>query len=324
MSVPDRPPKLLTKMTRKARGMHMSERTIEAYAAWVKRYARFHDLKHPAEMGEPEIARFMEHLANDSRASASTQNQAASALAFLYRQVLGVDLDIRRAHGRPTKPRRLPVVLDRPEVRSVLENVPGRQRLVAELLYGSGLRLLEAMRLRVKDIAVGRGEITVYDPKGRRDRRTMLPDSLKESVVRQIKQVRQCHVEDLKKGAGWATLPGALDRKYPTAGRDLEWQFLFPASRIRRSPTTHHQGRHHLHESSVQRAVKSAVRAAGITKRASCHTLRHSFATHLLEDGYDIRTIQELLGHRSVRTTMIYTHVLNRGGLGVRSPLDRL
>jgi len=319
-----RPQKLLERVIRVARTRHMSERTIEAYTAWVRRYVRYHGMRHPSELGRAEVADFLEHLANERQSSASTQNQAASALQFMYREVLDIPLDLSRAAARPRKPKRLPVVLTRTEVAGVLANLRGTQRTVAELLYGGGLRLLEALRMRLKDIDLERRELTIRDPKGGRDRVTMLPRTTTHRVLEQMETAQELHAQDVAEGAGWVSLPKALHRKYPTAGRERAWQYLFPASKTNVDLTTRRKGRHHLHESSVQRAVKNAVRSAGIVKRASCHTLRHSFATHLLEDGYDIRTIQELLGHRSLRTTMIYTHVLNSGGLGVRSPLDQL
>lgn len=306
------------------RARHYSRRTEEVYVAWVRRFVLFHGKRHPAEMGGGEVTAFLSHLANASRVSSSTQNQASSALLFLYREVLGREIEAPRGVLRAKRAFRRPVVLTRDEVRLLLRRMSGSKRLVATLLYGAGLRLLEGLRLRVKDVDPGRGEITVRGGKGNRDRVTMLPASLGPQIAAQLGNVRRLHESDLRRGAGWAALPGALERKYPGAGRELGWQYLFPATRLHRDPHTGQLRRHHLHETAVQRALKEASRQAGLTKRASCHALRHSFATHLLEDGYDIRTIQELLGHRSVKTTMIYTHVLNRGGLGVRSPLDVL
>ena len=256
--------------------------------------------------------------------STATQNQAASALLFLYREVLCRTIDPPQGVVRPRKQRRLPVVVTHGEVAAVLRELTGTRRLVAELLYGSGLRLLEGLQLRVKDLDLERDEITVRRGKGGHDRVTVLPSALRQDLNRQLKRVRAQHEADCRRGAGWVEVPNALDRKAPAAARELQWQWLFPATRCYTHEATGQRRRHHLHESAIQRAVTEAVRSAGITKRASCHTFRHSFATHLLEDGYDIRTIQELLGHRSVKTTMIYTHVLNRGGRGVRSPLDRL
>ncbi len=317
-------PKLLDQVRQACRARQFSRRTQSAYAAWVRRYVLFHGKRHPTDLGADELSAFLSHLANDRNVSASTQNQAASALLFLYREVLG--LAIEPPHGviRPRKPRRLPVVLERGEVNAVLQQLVGTKRLVASLLYGSGLRLLEALQLRVKDIALERGEISVKDAKGGDDRETMLPDVVRPDLIPHLARIKAQHARDVARGAGWVELPTALTYKFPAAGRELAWQFLFPAARPYTDSASGQRRRHHLHESAMQRAVTDAVRRAGIARRASCHTFRHSFATHLLEDGYDIRTVQELLGHKSVKTTMIYTHVLNRGGRGVRSPLDRL
>ena len=316
-------PKLLTLVRRAIRLRHYSRHTEEAYVAWVRRFVRFAGLRHPSEPGEPEVALFLSSLA-EAGVSATTQNQAASALRFLYEEVLG------RSFARPSgivhakEPRRVPVVLTREEVRAVLGRMQGTPRLVALLLYGSGLRVLEALTLRVKDIDFGRGEIVVRQGKGARDRVTMLPLRVRRGLVRHLEQVERRYRADLTRGAGYVELPGGLARKLPAAGREWVWQWVFPAARLHRDEASGEWRRHHLHESVVQRAVTEAVREAGIAKRATCHTLRHSFATQLLESGHDIRTVQELLGHRDVRTTMIYTHVLNRGGLGVRSPADSL
>ena len=320
----DPKPKLLEQVRRCSRARHFSRRTEEAYVRWIRGYVRHHGLRHPIDMGADQVAAFLSYLANDRSVSPSTQRQAASALRFLYEEVLGRSLDIPHGITGPRKRRKLPVVLTREEVGALLQELQGTHELVASLLYGSGLRLMEGMCLRIKDVDPQRGETVVRNGKGGNDRITVLPESLAPAIVRQVERVREQHERELATGAGWVTLPRAFATKHPGAGRELAWQFLFPATRIQRDPGTGQRRRHHLHESAVQRAVKSAVRRAGITKRASCHSLRHSFATHLLEDGYDIRTIQELLGHRSVRTTMIYTHVLNRGGRGVRSPLDKL
>jgi integron integrase len=273
-------------------------------------------------MGEPEISGFLSSLATDGQVSASTQNQALSALLFLYQEVLRRDLEWLQDVVRAKRPIRLPVVLTRDEVDAVLGELQGSPWLMASLMYGSGLRLMECCRLRVKDIELTRGEITVRDGKGSKDRLTLLPLKLRQPLSSHLDQVFRLHQQDLRRGHGRAPLPGALVRKYPNAPREWGWQWVFPATRFYREDGTGVLYRHHLHESVVQRAVKVAVRAARIHKPASCHTLRHSFATHLLEAGYDIRTIQELLGHNDVATTMIYTHVLNRGGRGVRSPLD--
>lgn len=320
----EEPKKKLLDVVRDAcRARQYSARTAEAYVGWIRRYVLFHGKRHPADLGDADIARFLTHLAADTAASASTQNQAASSLLFLYREVLGRPVAAAPCIMRPKKPKRVPVVLTREEIAKVLAGLEGRPLLVASLLYGSGLRLLEALQLRIKDVLLERSELVVRGAKGGHERRTMLPESLKRDVASQITRVLAQHEADVSQGRGWVELPRALAGKYPNAGRDPAWQYLFPASRHHVHAASGQLCRHHLHESVVQRAVTAAVRRSGIRMRASCHTFRHSFATHLLEDGYDIRTIQELLGHRSVQTTMIYTHVLNRGGRGVRSPLDR-
>ncbi|HEY0671581.1 MAG TPA: integron integrase [Longimicrobiales bacterium] len=315
--------KLLEQVSDACRARQFSRRTEEAYVAWIRRYVLFHDKKHPCDLGSADIAAFLTDLATRHHVSAATQNQAASSLLFLYREVLGMEVEAPRDVLRPTKPKRLPVVLTRDEVLKVLAQLQGTSLIVASLLYGSGLRLLEALHVRVKDVQLQRRELVVRSGKGGHDRVTMLPESLLHTLERQLAQVKTLHLRDLQCDAGWVELPANLASKYPNAARELAWQYLFPAARHHTDRTSGQMRRHHLHESAVQRAVTGAVRAAGINKRASCHTFRHSFATHLLEDGYDIRTVQELLGHRSVKTTMIYTHVLNRGGRGVRSPLDR-
>jgi len=316
--------RVLDALRREIRARQLSLRTEQAYAGWVRRYLRFHRTVDPMALGDPEIERFLSWLANERGVAPSTQTQAASALLFLYRDVLDREVSLPRRVARPVTPRRLPVVLTPAEVRAVLGQMRGSQRLAATLLYGSGLRLLECLQLRVKDLDLERREIRVRAGKGDRDRVTMLPDVARTALARHLRRVRERHDADLETGAGWVSLPGGLARKYPNAGQEWAWQWVFPGTRVHRDPVSGRGWRHHLHESSVQRAVKEAVRRAGISKKASCHTFRHSFATHLLESGYDIRTVQELLGHRNVRTTMIYTHVLNRGGLGVRSPADDL
>lgn len=291
---------------------------------WVRRYARFHDLQHPMELGAKELGRFLTALAVEEKVSPSTQNQALSALLFLYREVMRVPMEVDGSLPRARAPKRLPVVLARSEVSRVLAHLQGTPALVARVLYGSGLRLSECLRLRAKDVDIERCEIMVREGKGRKDRVTMLPRGLATDIERQMEVVLSLFQEDLKRGAGFVALPGAYGGKSPADGRAFAWQYLFPAMRLNRDVATGRLTRHHLHATAVQRAMKRAVRTSGIAKRATCHTLRHSFATHLLEDGYDIRTVQELLGHSSVRTTMLYTHVLNRGGRGVLSPLDRL
>jgi len=319
-----RKPRLLDTVRDALRLRHYSRRTERAYLGWIRRYIVFHAKRHPAEMGAAEVSRFLSSLAVEGRVSASTQNQALAALLFLYGPVLGVELPWLDELVRAVRPERLPVVRSRDEVRAVLLVLRGTPRLMAVLLYGAGLRLLECARLRVKDLDFAANQIVVRSGKGDRDRVTLLPAVVRPALERQLARVRAQHERDLRAGAGWVELPHALARKYPNAGREWAWQWVFPATRTYTERTTSQRRRHHLHETVVQRAVYRAVREAGLTKPASCHTFRHSFATHLLEDGYDIRTVQELLGHRDVRTTMIYTHVLNRGPAGVRSPLDGL
>lgn len=321
---PSQQPRLLDQMRDALRTRHYSRRTEQAYCMWVVRYVRFHKLRHPAEIAEPEINAFLTHLAVEEKVSASTQTQALSALLFLYRYVIGHEVGELQGLIRAKQPRRLPVVLARDEVRSLLAEMRGDTWLMASVMYGAGLRLNECLQLRVQDVDFGQGEILVRDGKGGKDRVTMLPESLVQPLQQQLRRTRAVHERDLADGWGRVVLPSALDRKYPNAPAAWEWQWVFPQERRWRDPKTGEQGRHHVHESIIQRAVKEAARRAGIAKRVGCHTLRHSFATHLLEAGYDIRTIQELLGHKSLNTTMIYTHVLNRGGHGVRSPIDRL
>ena len=290
----------------------------------IRRFIVFHGKKHPSEMGSAEVSRFLAWLAVEQRVSASTQNQALSGLLFLYRHVLRVEPGAIEGVPRAQAPIRVPVVLSRGEVRAVLKELTGVARLVVALLYGSGLRLQECLELRVKDLDFDGHQLVVRHGKGQKDRRTMMPEALEGRLREHLAEVRGTHQEDLANGEGRVALPSALDRKYPGASVEWGWQFVFPAGRICRDPRWGPSSRFHLHESVIQRAVTAAVRAAGLTKRAGCHTFRHSFATHLLEDGYDIRTVQELLGHADVSTTMIYTHVLNRGAMGVRSPIDRL
>ncbi len=306
------------------RARHYSRRTEKAYVAWIRRYILFHGKRHPLEMGAPELTRYLSSLAVEGNVAASTQNQALSALLFLYREVLEQEVPWLDDVVRARRPVRLPVVLTRDEVRAVLRQLRGTPRLMAILLYGSGLRLLECARLRVKDVDFGRNQIIVRAGKGDKDRTTTLPTIISVELARHLDVVKKQQDLDLRQGAGWVELPWALARKYPNAGREWAWQWVFPATRFYVDRVTGQRRRHHLHESVVQRAVKDAVRLAGIPKRATCHTLRHSFATHLLEDDRDIRTVQELLGHRDVSTTMIYTHVLNRGPAGVRSPADQM
>ncbi|MDH5233352.1 MAG: integron integrase [Gemmatimonadota bacterium] len=322
--MPTEKPRLLTQVKGRMRARHLSPRTEQAYLGWILRYIRYHGTRHPAELGEPEVLAYLTHLAAERRVSRSTQMQALSALVLLYREVLAIPIGDLRRVLRSNAPPHLPAVLSREEVGALLSHLAGTMRLVGLLLYGAGLRLLECLTLRVKDIDLAAGEIRVRRGKGGKDRVTMLPERARGIMEAHLARVRGLHERDLARGRGRVALPTALDRKAPSWATDLAWQWVFPAAREYRDAATGQICRHHLHESAVQRAVQRAVREAGIAKRATCHTLRHSFATHLLEDGYDIRTLQELLGHRDVSTTMIYTHVLNRGRLGVRSPADRL
>jgi len=319
-----RPPRLLDRVRQAIRIRHYSRRTEKAYVAWTRRYILFHGKRHPSEMGAAEMTQYLSSLATQGNVSASTQNQALSALLFLYREVLGQDLPWLDDVVRAKRTARLPVVLARDEVRAVLRQLRGTHRLMAILLYGAGLRLLECARLRVKDVDFARNQIIVRTGKGEKDRATPLPVVVNADLAAHLEVVKRQHDIDLQHGAGWVELPWALARKYPNAGREWAWHWVFPATRIYVDRESGQHRRHHLHESVLQRAVKDAVRRAGIPKRATCHTLRHSFATHLLEEGRDIRTVQELLGHRDVATTQIYTHVLNQGPAGVRSPADRM
>jgi integron integrase len=315
--------KLLDLLRNKIRVKHYSIRTEHAYVDWVKRFVVFHRMRHPKDMGPEEVEGFLTYLAVDGRVAASTQNQAKSALLFLYKEVLGSELAWLDGVEEAKRPERLPVVLTVDEVNVVLGRMIGTHGLIGRLLYGSGMRLMEAVRLRVKDVDFRRLEILIRDGKGAKDRVTMLPQALAESLRAHLVLVRQIHAQDLAAGYGDVYLPFALERKYPSAPREWLWQYIFPAARLSEDPRSGKLRRHHFDEQVVQRAMRQALRDAGINKPATPHTLRHSFATHLLQSGYDIRTVQELLGHKDVSTTMIYTHVLNRGGRGVVSPLDR-
>ena len=313
--------KLLDQMREALRLKHYSYRTEEAYSDWVRRFILFHNKRHPAEMGAPEIQTFLAYLAGEKKVSASTQNQALSAILFLYREVLHKEIEpILLSSAK--RPEHLPTVLTREEVLRLINQLSGTHKLMAQLLYGSGLRLMECIRLRVKDIDFDYKTITVRDGKGEKDRIVTLPETVVPELRRQIERVRLLHEEDLAAGFGEVYLPYALAEKYPNAAREFIWQYLFPAPRRSLDPRSGQERRHHIDPSGLQRAVKSAAQQSNIQKRVTCHTLRHSFATHLLQNGYDIRTVQELLGHKDLRTTMIYTHVLQRGGMAVRSPLD--
>ena len=299
-----------------------SIRTEQAYIDWIKRFIFFHGKRHPNDLAEEEVAQFLTHLARDLDVAPSTQNQALSALLFLYKEVLKHEIGWLEKVERAKKPPKLPVVLSRAEVRQIFAHLHGVPKLMAGLLYGSGLRLMECVRLRVKDIDFSLGQITVRDAKGGKDRITMLPLNLAEPLRRHVLRVKAQHDQDLEDGFGSVHLPFALNRKFPNVALEWAWQYVFPSSRLSIDPRGGKKQRHHIAEGILQNALKKAVEAAGIVKRANCHSMRHSFATHLLERGYDIRTVQELLGHKDVSTTMIYTHVLNRPGIGVKSPLD--
>jgi integron integrase len=322
MNAPPPPPRLLDQVRDACRVRHYSLRTEDAYAQWIRRFILFHDKRHPREMGTAEINAFLTHLAVQGHVAASTQNQAFAALLFLYQQVLQIDPGRIEGVIRAKRPTRLPIVLTKPEVRLVHAQMEGTYLLIAQLLYGGGLRLLECLRLRVKDIDFQANEIVVREGKGDKDRRTMLPQSLKPTLLAHLERVRVLHQKDLARGFGSVEMPTALARKFPNADRDWIWQYVFPSANLSIDPRSGIKRRHHAHEGSFSREMTAAVRRAGLQKRATSHSFRHSFATHLLEAGYDIRTVQELLGHADISTTMIYTHVLNKGGRGVKSPLD--
>ncbi len=317
-------PKLLDRVRQTIRAKHYSRRTESAYVDWIRRYVLFHRKRHPSEMGAQEIAGFLTWLATNRRVSASTQNQSLSALLFLYRHVLHIEIGPIENVPRARMPVRVPVVLSRDEVARIMKHLNGVMWMMVALLYGAGLRLQECLELRVKDIDRERRQIVIRRGKGQKDRPTVLPTAVVQPLARHLESVKRQHEADLARGLGRVVLPFALDRKYPNAPTEWGWQFVFPASRVCTDPRWGPPTRFHLHESVVQKAVAHAAQQAAITKRVSPHTFRHSFATHRLEDGYDIRTVQELLGHADVSTTMVYTHVLNRGPLGVRSPVDRL
>lgn len=315
--------KLLDQVRRACRTKHLSIRTEKVYLQWIRRFIHYHGLQHPRHLQEADVRAFLEHLALDANVAASTQNQALSALLFLYNHVLERPLGDLGHVVRAQRPKRLPTVLTRKEVKAVLDQLSPPHYLIASLLYGAGLRLMESLRLRVKDIEFSYAQIIVRDGKGQKDRVTMLPDPIRRPLDRHLRKVKLLHEEDLDAGYGAVYLPYALARKYPNAARAWHWQYVFPSPRRSTDPRSGTERRHHLSEHTVQHAVRKAVRVAGIGKQASPHTFRHSFATHLLEDGADIRTVQELLGHKDLRTTMIYTHVMKRG-VSVRSPLEHL
>ena len=317
-------PKLLDRCHDMVQTRHMSPRTGTVYSYWIRKYCRFHHLRHPDDMGEAEINSFLTYLATTEKVSSSTQNQALAALLFLYKAVLKHPLGNFGDVIRAQRSERLPVVLTRDEVKRVLANMCDPHRLMAALMYGTGMRLNECLQLRVQDLDISKKEIIVRRGKGNKDRRTMLPESLIPSLKEHLQKVNKLHTQDLSEGWGAVELPELLARKYPNAPKEWKWQWVFPQERRWKNPTTGMQGRHFMHETLLQKAFKSALVQANVNKHATSHCLRHSFATHLLENGYDIRTVQELLGHASVETTMIYTHVLNKGGLGVKSPADLL
>jgi len=316
-------PRLLDRVRNRLRMRHYSRRTESAYISWIKRFIKFNGVRHPADMGKAEVENYLTYLAVKKNVAASTQNQALSAILFLYRDVLGIEIEWLDNIKMARKPKRLPTVLTREEVRIVLNNLDGREWIAAMFMYGSGLRLMETLTLRIKDIDFGYSQITVRSGKGKKDRVTVLPGAVQTRLKHHLEGVKELHRRDLKRGRGRVKLPAALRKKYPNADRQWAWQWLFPAARVYRDSEDGLIYRHHLNASVIQKAVRRAAARADIGKRVTCHTFRHSFATHLLDNGYDIRTVQELLGHRDVRTTMIYTHVLKRGGRGVKSPADQ-
>ena len=313
---------LLNQMRDAIRRKHYSIRTEETYVDWIKKFIFYHNKKHPYKLNEKDISQFLTHLAVNKNVAASTQNQALSAILFLYKEVLQIEIKTLPNSVRAKRPAKLPVVFTSDEVGKILGHLSGVQWLMASIMYGAGLRLMVCVRLRVKDVDFGYIQITVRDGKGQKDRVTMIPQKLVQPLQEHIDKVKYLHTKDIEDGFGEVYLPFALARKYPNANRELKWQYVFPAKNRSKDPQSNNMYRHHIIESTIQKAVKQAIRNANIQKQGSCHTLRHSFATHLLENGYNIRTVQELLGHRDVRTTMIYTHVLNKGGLAVRSALD--
>lgn len=316
--------KLLSAVRAEIRRMNYSYRTEKAYVGWIRRYIIFHHRKHPEHLSEVHVSEYLTWLANERKVAASTQNQAFCAILFLYKHILHQPLKKLKNFNRAKKPDRLPVVMNKKEVKMVFGHLSGLAKIICGLLYGAGLRISEGLRLRIQDIDFEYNQIWVRNSKGLKDRATLLPQSFKKALKRQVKKVALIHQKDLKKGYGKALLPKALSKKYPGEVTKLKWQYLFPSQKLGRDPRSGLIHRHHVSNTSIQRKVREAVDKSGIQKHATCHTFRHSFATHLLEDGYDIRTIQELLGHKNVKTTMIYTHVLQKGGKGVKSPIDQL
>lgn len=315
--------KLIEQVREKIRRKNYSYRTEQTYVRWIVRFIKFCGTRHPLKIQPEEIERYLNHLAVNRNVAASTQNQALCSILFLYKQVLQKPIPLLDNIQWAKKPKKLPVVLTRDEVKQLFQNLDGIPNLVCSLLYGSGLRISEAIRVRVKDVDIGYSQLTVRSGKGKKDRVTILPSTIINDLRIQVKKVHNLHKKDLRQGYGKVLLPKALARKYPNASAELGWQYLFPSRKRSEDPRSGFRHRYHISDTYIQRAVRKAVKQSSITKKASCHTLRHSFATHLLDDGYDIRTVQELLGHKRVKTTMVYTHVLNRGGKGVKSPLDQ-
>jgi len=324
MPATDKKPKLLDQLREATRSRHYSRRTEVTYIHWIKRFIFFHNVRHPKDMAEPEINAFLTHLAVKEHVSASTQNQALCAIIFLYKYVLNRKIGDIGEVIRERKPVRLPVVMTKAEVKAILENLKDDKWIIAYLMYGAGLRLMECLRLRIQDLDFSENQIIVRSGKGDKDRITMFPESVKKPLTEHLNKVKKIHESDVANGFGRVLLPDALVRKYPNASKEWRWQWVFPQNTLWHNKKTGEHGRHHIHETIIQKLVKDAVVKAGLVKRATCHAFRHSFATHLLEDGYDIRTVQELLGHKDLKTTMIYTHVLNKGPSAVRSPADNL
>jgi len=320
----DNKPKLLEQLSQAMRSRHYSRKTEATYIHWIKRFIFFHHVRHPKDMAEPEINAFLTHLAVKEHVSASTQNQALCAIIFLYKYVLNRKIGDIGEVIRARNPVRLPVVMTKDEVKAVLSNLTGDKWIIVYLMYGAGLRLMECLRLRIQDLDFSKNQIIVRSGKGDKDRITMFPESVKKPLIEHLSKVKKIHESDIANGFGRVLLPDALVRKYPNASKEWRWQWVFPQETLWQNKKTGERGRHHIDESIIQKSVKDAVARAGLLKRATCHTFRHSFAAHLLEDGYDIRTVQELLGHKDLKTTMIYTHVLNKGPSAVRSPADNL